>query len=70
MQFNFIIKKIMLKVLAMVYLKGATTKQYDNLVFEKATHGVQLEYPEKYRSIYINDMLKKQIVPQPKYISP
>lgn len=43
----------------MVHLKGTAIKQYDKLVFKKATHGVQFEYPEKYRSIYINDILKK-----------
>lgn len=28
-------------------------------LFENGTHGVQIEYPEKYRSIYINEILKK-----------
>ena len=28
-----------------------------SLDFKKATHGVQFEYPEKYRLIYINDIL-------------
>ncbi|MGO4919074.1 alpha/beta fold hydrolase [Maribacter spongiicola] len=28
-------------------------------LFENGTHGVQLEYPEKYRSLYINEILKK-----------
>ncbi len=27
-------------------------------LFENGTHGVQIEYPEKYRSIYINEILK------------
>lgn len=27
-------------------------------LFENGTHGVQVEYPEKYRSIYINEILK------------
>ena len=28
-------------------------------LFENGTHGVQVEYPEKYRSIYINEILGK-----------
>jgi len=28
-------------------------------LIENATHNVQMEYPEKYRSIYINEILKK-----------
>lgn len=28
-------------------------------LFENATHPVQFEYPEKYRSIYINDIMEK-----------
>lgn len=40
---------------------------YDSLIapakrwflFENGTHGVQVEYPEKYRSIYIHEILKK-----------
>lgn len=28
-------------------------------LFENGTHGVQIEYPEKYRSIYINEILGK-----------
>jgi pimeloyl-ACP methyl ester carboxylesterase len=28
-------------------------------LFENGTHGVQIEYPEKYRSIYMNEILKK-----------
>lgn len=36
-------------------LKAPIKKWY---LFENATHAVQMEYPEKYRSIYINDILK------------
>lgn len=34
---------------------NAPTKEW--FLFENATHGVQFEYPEKYRLIYINDIL-------------
>jgi pimeloyl-ACP methyl ester carboxylesterase len=29
-------------------------------LFEDATHSVQYEYPEKYRSIYIHEILKNK----------
>jgi len=38
----------------------APTKEW--FLFENATHAVQFEYPEKYRSIYIDEILKNEIL--------
>jgi len=38
----------------------APTKKW--FIFENATHPVQFEYPEKYRSIYIDEILKNEIL--------
>jgi pimeloyl-ACP methyl ester carboxylesterase len=45
--------------LAMAYFDSITAPSKKWYLFENATHAVQFEYPKKYRSIYINEILEK-----------
>ncbi|CAG2533020.1 Pimeloyl-ACP methyl ester carboxylesterase [Maribacter dokdonensis] len=44
---------------AQMYFDSIRAPSKKWFLFENGTHGVQVEYPEKYRSIYINEILKK-----------
>jgi len=44
---------------AKMYFDSIVAPSKKWFLFENGTHGVQIEYPEKYRSIYINEILKK-----------
>lgn len=43
---------------AKAYFNSIIAPSKEWFLFENGTHGVQIEYPEKYRSIYINHILK------------
>jgi pimeloyl-ACP methyl ester carboxylesterase len=43
--------------LAKAYFDSLKAPMKKWFLFENATHGIQFEYPEKYRSIYINEVL-------------
>lgn len=45
--------------LAKAYFDSLNAPVKKWFLFENATHAVQFEYPEKYRSIYINEILEK-----------
>ena len=45
--------------LAKAYFDSIHASEKKMFLFKNATHGVNFEYPEKYRSIYINEILKK-----------
>ncbi len=45
--------------LAKEYFDSLKAPEKKWFLFENATHNVEFEYPEKYRSIYINDILKE-----------
>jgi len=44
--------------LAKQYFDSIAAPEKKWYLFEDASHGVHFQYPEKYRSIYINDILK------------
>ncbi|KAA5827528.1 alpha/beta hydrolase [Algibacter amylolyticus] len=45
--------------IAKAYFDALVAPSKKWFLFENGTHGVQIEYPEKYRAIYVNEILKK-----------